>query len=413
MHVHARRLPVQLLLQHVNTEYFHTAEGAQWKRDFPNGEAQAAGNEKLLASAEYFKEWVDAGLVNADDLTAAAQPKEAFLNGESVFFLCMRLSDYEVTTEEGETYEFAMMPWLSDDGASNTLTVMVSRYFGLSKELLEPGNEQKLEDALKLIEYVSTPEGQQALLAGTTSSSHYVSSLSGADIPEDSPFYELKDLLDGGHTVDLVYTGWEDLIVPLAQDIGQLIVGAVSPEQMLADFDETYEAVQRNSNILAHAEEDLSWDETLRLVGIATGRAVGADAALVSRGGYNEDHKINDSGVNWYLYSGDITVETVNVFRTKCFSFSVLEMTGAQIKALADEGFDRYGDGSMFPYTLVTKGDVALEDDKVYRLAVGTEDLAKDLREQAVEVADINSRDAVVDYLSELGTFSADDIRWE
>ncbi len=39
------------------------------------------------------------------------------------------------------------------------------RYFGLSKELAEPGNEQKLEDALRVMEFFSTQEGQTAVLS--------------------------------------------------------------------------------------------------------------------------------------------------------------------------------------------------------------------------------------------------------
>ena len=405
--------PFNYFFNILNTEYFHTAEGSQWKNDFSSGNAKAAGNEELLASVEYFKRWVDAGLIG-DDADKTKGPQDAFMNGECVFFLSLGLSTYVSTTEDGRTYEFGVIPWLSDDGLSNTLTTTPSRYFGLSKELLEPGNEQKLADALALMEYVSTQEGQEALVSQTAEPHLYTAPLAGAAVPEDSPFYEWKSLVEEGHTVQLVYVGWEELIVPIAQDIRALVAGEMTPEELLVAFDATYaEVAAGDDGSVAVLEEDLTWEDTLKLCAIATGKTADADAALVSRGGYNEVHEINDRGVAWYLYAGDVGVEEINMVRTKCFSISVLEMTGAEIKALAEGGFDRHGTGNVFPYTLVVKGDVELEDDAVYRLAVGMEELDEELWPLAVETLNVVSQQAMLDYLSELGTFSAKDVVWE
>ena len=397
----------------LNTQYFHTADGAQWKDDFSSGKAKAAGNEELLAATEYFKRWVDAGLI-CDTGDHTSGPQQAFLNGECVFFLSLGLTSYENTTEDGRTYEFGVIPWLSEDGKSNTLTTTPSRYFGLSKKLLEPGNEQKLADALALMEYISTLEGQEALVAKTAEPYLYTAPLASASVPESSPFYHLEHLVKEGHTVQLVYVGWEPLIVPIAQDIRALVAGEIDCEQLLEAFDDTYARVAAgDGEIIATLEEDLTWDETLKLCAIATGRAGNADAALVSRGGYNGVHEINDRGVAWRLYEGDIGIEEINMVRPKCHSIEVLEMTGAEIKALAEGGFDLYGTGNPFPYTLVTKGNVELEDDKTYHLAVGTEDIPEDMWPRSIETATIPSQQAMVDYLSALGTFSAKDIVWQ
>ena len=402
--------PFNYFFNILNTEYFHTAEGSQWKTDFTNGKAKAAGNAELLAGAEYFERWVDAGLI-AD---REGNPQDAFMNGECVFFLSLGLSVYENTTEDGRTYEFDVMPWLSDDGTTNTLTTTTSRYFGLSKRLLEPGNEQKLADALALMEFVSTLEGQEALVAKTAEPSLYTAPLAGASVPADSPFAELEYLVKEGHTVQLVYVGWEDLIIPIAQDVRRLVSGEIGAEELLEAFDATYaEVASGDDGSIAVLEEDLSWEDTMRLCAVALGRAADADAALVTHGGYNEAREINDRGVAWHAYAGGVGIEEINMFRTKCYSINVLEMTGAEIKALAEGGFDLCGTGNVFPYYLVTKGDVELEDNTVYRLAVGTEELTEDMRAQAVEVQNIASQQVVIDYVSELGTFGAEDIVWE
>lgn len=403
--------PFNYFFNILNTEYFHTADGSKWKTDFSNGNAKAAGNQELLEGVEYFKRWIDAGFI--DDADKTQQPSNAFVNGECIFFLSLGLSKYEATTEDGRTFEFGVMPWLSDDGKSNTLTVTTSRYFGLSNDLLKPGNEQKLEDALALMEFISTPEGQEALVAQTAAPHLYTAPLTGADIPEDSPFHGLNHLVEAGHTVQLVYSGWEDLIVPIAQDITKLVGGELTPEGLLEAFDATYaEVASGDDGSVAVLEEDLGWEDTLRLCAIATGMAGDADAGIVSLGGYNDAREVNDRGVSWYVYAGGLRSEEINMFRTKCYSVRVFEMTGAEIKEFAEGGFDLYGTGNPFPYTLVVKGDAELQDDVVYRLAVGTEDVVEDMWDKSVEVRDIASQQMVIDYVSTLGTFGADDIVW-
>ncbi len=230
--------PFNYFFNILNTDYFHTAQGSQWKADFSSGAAKAAGNEELLAGVEYFKRWIDAGLIT-DEADFTRRPQDAFMDGECVFFLSLGLSSYENTTEDGRTFEFDVMPWLSDDGSTNTLTTTTSRYFGLSKRLLEPGNEQKLADALSLMKFISTEEGQEALVAQTAQPSLYTAPLLGSGVPEESPFHHLEYLVEEGRTVQLVYAGWEELIVPMAQDIRRLVTGEVDAAGLLEEFDAT------------------------------------------------------------------------------------------------------------------------------------------------------------------------------
>lgn len=46
-----------------------------------------------------------------------------------------------------------------------------------------------------------------------------------------------------------------------------------------------------------------------------------------------------------------------------------MTMTGAQAKELAETGFKAAGDGEAYPYVLVTRGDIELEDGETYRVA--------------------------------------------
>lgn len=92
-------------------------------------------------------------------------------------------------------------------------------------------------------------------------------------------------------------------------------------------------------------------------------------------------------------------------------TISVLTLTGAEIKELQSEGFDFNQNGNPYKYLLVTKGGLELEDNKVYRLAAGTEELSQTMCEEA-EIIEISSETAIKEYISQLGTFNAADIVW-
>ena len=83
------------------------------------------------------------------------------------------------------------------------------------------------------------------------------------------------------------------------------------------------------------------------------------------------------------------------------------EAAGAEIKALAQSGFDAAGDGKGFPYVLVTRGDRELEDDAVYRVVflVGgyTEETAERLH---IDTVECQLQAALRAYLAGQGTVS-------
>lgn len=59
--------------------------------------------------------------------------------------------------------EFGLMPYLSEDGKQNVYILNVRRYYAMSRTLQQPGNEQKLRDAMHVMEVLSTVEGMNAL----------------------------------------------------------------------------------------------------------------------------------------------------------------------------------------------------------------------------------------------------------
>lgn len=389
-----------------NTKYFSTPDGYQWKEDFPKGEAKAGGNARLKETADYFNQWIEHGFITPEHMDVSQ-----FYEGESVFYLCLNLTYYEHTASDGKKYEFGTIPWLSGDGSGNMLTRTVSRYMGINRELTAKGNEQKLEDALKFLSYVSTPEGQRSFM---TKDAHFISSLNDGEIPEDSPYQEIAGLVMEGRTVPLVYIGWEQHIIPIAQDIKRLITGEINTDEMMEAFDRTNKELLEGSSddIYAAVEDTLTLDETARFVATAEGKAVDADCALISLNQYHGAGLSNKQGLAWYLYEGVVSLDTINMVRPRATTISVLTMTGAEIKAMREAGFDLDGNGNPYEYLLFTKGDMELEDETVYKMAVSTGELTEDMLVNARET-EISPAQAIINYSQELGTVTADKLYWE
>ncbi len=132
---------------------------------------------------------------------------------------------------------------------------------------------------------------------------------------------------------------------------------------------------------------------------------------MISLNEYHKNNKKNNQGLGWYIYKGDISTDIVNLIRPRADTISVLEMTGAEIQEMQKAGFDLDKDGNPYKYLLFTKGDIELEKDVIYKLAISTGELTEEMRLHAVEIEN-SPADAIKNYLRKLGTVS-DNIIWD
>ena len=94
---------------------------------------------------------------NSDPIDDAVT-REDFIKGNTLFMLG---SQNGITDSDTTTDEFGLMPYLSEDGSKNIYILSVGRYYGLNKQL--ENDSQKLKDALKVMEVLSTVEGTSSL----------------------------------------------------------------------------------------------------------------------------------------------------------------------------------------------------------------------------------------------------------
>ena len=204
------------------------------------------------------------------------ETKNLYKEGNTLF--CVGNST-ELSTEDGVIDEYKLMPYLSEDGDQNVFVLNVNRYVGLSKHLEESGNEQKLEDAKHVLEVLSTEEGMWAL---NDQRGSVLLPLNDATVEPSSYYSEVIEELNSGHTAPFIYAGWDDIIVPIGEKVLDYIKGDASLQDVIDCVDENQSNL-KEAKVYTTVTETLDTEDCAKLVGIGFAKAVGADAALISK----------------------------------------------------------------------------------------------------------------------------------
>ncbi len=344
-------------------------KGVKWQRDFLSGNATA--EEGFGEAMDYMQKWIDLGMLEGSEARGGRRGFEVFTEGNTAFMVGG--VDRWTQNEDGTGDRYEPMPYLSMDGTNNMYITMMSKNFGLSAKLAEPGNEQKLEDALHVMEVLSTFEGQNTFNNYNSSS---ISSLRGWTIDEANPLAPCMELLQAGQSAPLLYTGWEGFLAEVGGKVLDYLNGKCTGDDVLALTDELCAKFLENG-AYSYSEVDRSYsgEETAMLTGRIFGDAVGADCALISVDRLQADGRIQDgAGICGYMMPLPLTDERiVSVIPTGWNgTIQTVTLSGKQINEYMEKGYvvERDGETAVFPYVLVTKGGEALKDDTEYTVVV-------------------------------------------
>lgn len=151
----------QYLCNIADADFLGALDGRQWQKDYLSGSADVRSNEGMMKSMAYIQKWKDLGMLTLAPIEDAADDqavRDHFLESNTLFMLGNTNGIIDV---EGNEDSYGLMPYLSEDGDQNVYILNVNRYYGLNKKLEE--TPEKLEDALKVMDVLSTVEGTQAL----------------------------------------------------------------------------------------------------------------------------------------------------------------------------------------------------------------------------------------------------------
>lgn len=396
------------------TSWLTTPEGVAWERNFLAGNATAAGMWE--GTMDYVQRYIDIGMFETDpEALSNAVLVRDYLGGRKSVFCTATWTSSITELESGD--KLGIMPYIGEDGSKNIYMYSPSSYIGISRRLTQPGNEKKLENAVKLLSLLYTPEGQAAFITENTPC--ILSVLDSAGVPEDSLIYDAQQALLEGRAFPMTYAHWENVLPDIGQAFREWFRGenGMDGPKCISQMDELQSNYLSTQDIIYFSEStaDFTMEETARLVGKALGSAAGADAAMVL---YTETYREGirlTTGVTGKLYQDRINAEVSNsIAPGEDGEYAILTMTGAQAKELEKTGFDLGKDGGSFPYSLVVKGGGELEDGAVYQVAFLMNSYTEDVgRIYSAQVKKGSIRTFLRDWLTEQKTVSPNGNPWE
>ena len=405
----------QYLCNILDTGFLSSMDGIQWQNAFISGEANVEDTPEMMEALQILEQWKDIGMLNADGTPDSdSDTKAGVLEGNTLFLIG---NSNDLTAENDSQDEFRLMPYLSEDGNHNVFILNVSRYVGMNKNLGEKGNEKKLEDALKVMEVLSTVEGMESLEPSQNNSR--LLPLKTATVNESSYYADVIDELNNGYTANFIYSGWENIVVPLGETMIAYIKGEATLDEVVRSFDDNQHLLTDNAvESYTTVTETISMDDCAKAIGICFAQATGADAALISTNPWTYDpdaYEMNKAGVSGCLFPVPMSdQQIVSILPTGWRSnIETVTLSGKRIKELSQSGLDYLGDGSLvFPYVLVTRDGEELDDDTTYTIPIcGVSDAVSE--EGNLQDTGILGLDAAHTYFSQFETFSAADIKWE
>ena len=393
------------------TGFMNSMSGREWRNSFTdvNSDTFAAGNEDVAECVDYFNDWIDCGIIRWEEGISGdySATLNDFMAGNAAFLVgaVHRFTQ----NDDGTGDQYGLMPYLSPNGDQNAYITSPTRLYGLSKKLEEPGNEQKLEDAMHVLEVLSTNEGY---LAMNGENSTNMCSIADFKLAEDSPYAEAMELISKGFAMNQVYTGWDNYLASFGNAAISWIKGESTGEEAIKVLDDGKHGVQENGpTVYAVVTEKLDTVQAAQLSGQMFLEATGADAALISYNVYSPDVPAlqeNSYGANGWVLPGDMTEEYITVFLPTGWydTLQTAQLTGSKIKEMAAAGCDPRGTGFKYPYVFMTADGNALEDDEIYTVVLCGYDASE---KEALGLTDtgIVGLDAAKEYLLKAGEISA------
>lgn len=286
---------------------FVTPSDMQWIQNYANGEGKFL--DHFQPAMNTFKEMVDAGIWQPEDLNVDYSEREKiFFSRQSAM-----IEDSVLIVNNGNkistsTDEFALMPFFNPGSEGNDWArIYMVCYIGLNKHLAEPNNSEKYEKVLEILEFISTPEGQEALAADTGAMYSSLKNVNPPSVPETQ---DLVNALSHGRSA--IFPELPKVQSTLREGLAGIVKGTLTIEEVgeMIDLKNSAPLEQEiEPEILGNATETFSILETGNYITDTMRKHTSSDIALFLDGG--KDGRYNNKGVTAKLYQGDITKDDI------------------------------------------------------------------------------------------------------
>lgn len=324
-------------------DFLGLAQGEEWLSDFLAGGATFAGSWD--ESLDFFLTLTDEGLMDIERLDGSrnvVNVQKAMAEGQMIACFGSSLYLDQIRGLDSD-YEFTMLPFLSAEGHSSWVMSDPVACIAINKTLEGEGNEAKLDACVRVLDLLSTPEGQQAIMEDTKADNSYLTEPVASVKSEQTG---LEDAAAAGYTYSNRLPS--DVVWTLGMDAIKVAKDTMTVQQALADVDEYYRNGPQESaedhSLVGSVNEDLLFEdydtrkgETAlgNLVADAVAETAGVDIAFVNGGGIRNS-----------LYAGDVYRSDLATVVPFSNTIVTLDVDGKTIKALLENAISqmRYND---------------------------------------------------------------------
>lgn len=278
----------------------------KWIENYNEG--QNSFGDHFGAALDTFQQLIDKGVLQKNDLNITYADREKMLFTRQ----CAMVEDSVLMARMGErqtgtTDEFALMPFFNPNEGQDWARLYMVCYVGVNQHLAEPENKAQYDLVMELMEYISTPEGQQALMGDTGAMFSSLMGVAPSSVPESEL---LVSALENGRYA--IFPELKNAQAALREGLAGMVRGDKSKADVIQMVDEQNVSPPevKPPDVLGAADADFSLLETGNFIADCMREAADAEIALFLDNG--KDGRQNGKGVSGSLYQGEITETDIN-----------------------------------------------------------------------------------------------------
>lgn len=306
-------------------------DGQNWHSKLVAGEQVSL--EPMETAFQDMQRMIDIGAVRAEDMDVPFSANLEAMSNREVAIGSGEIDHIRMLNTSAED-EFCFMPHFSmTDGQGWLLNL--GFFFGVNKDLKQPGNEEKLRAAMEIMNFIASGEGQKLLVEDGLG---MMPATLGAKIPDDPVLEHIRTQIESGRYI--MRPTYDMFSSVLETEIGGFIRGETDSREILDKCSLILEEGPPPVQVLGEAEEDFTVLQTGCLKADALRAAAGADVALVGISEVNGYDPVG--GIRTKLYKGFVTENDITRMSQlrmdtplMCMTTSV---TGNELLSLLESG---------------------------------------------------------------------------
>ena len=334
-------------------DFLGTVPGVGWLAAFEDGQARLSGTwEDAFGLLDAL---VENGLLNMapysrqgnmpHNHTYISQGNLVAMYGHTGALAECRALNRQWAADGGREYEYTMLTFMGREDTPNWTISMPGAYLGINAALGEAGQADKLDACLRILELLSTQEGQEALMADTKTDNSYLKGFAhSAALP-----LGLKDAVTGGYVYNVKFPG--KVVEYLGREGALYLGGKLDAGECLAAVDDYYlngsAAVDEELEVVGAVAQDLiyqGYDTRMRetalgdLVADSVAALSGAPIAVV-----------NGGGIRASLYEGEVRNLDLAAVCPYDNQIVKVEMTGQVLLEMLENSLTAYRSSEEVP----------------------------------------------------------------